>query len=77
MNTDPYHTHTMAYAECTCTSHFIELDREHKRCNNKVRLAKMDQLSLENKLKSVQDQLNKANQKLAEVVKEHTENYQG
>ena len=73
---DPYHTQTMAYAACTSTTQFIELDRVHKRCNNKVRLAKMEQLALEHKLKHVQAKLNQANSKLAEIVKEHTETYQ-
>lgn len=75
-NMDPYHAQTMAYAACTSTAEFIELDREHKRCNNKVRLAKMEQLAMEDKLKHAQAELDQANDKLAEIVKEHTETYQ-
>ena len=73
---DPYHAQTMAYAACTNSTRFIELDREHKRCNNKVRMAKMEQLELERELAHVQAKLNQANSKLVEIVKEHTENYQ-
>ena len=65
----------MAYAACTSISQVTELDKTKQRSYNKIRLAKIEQLELENKLKDIQTKLQQANQKMAETVHEFEEQY--
>ena len=66
----------MAYAECTCYARFAELDKARGedgillRADNRVRLAKMEQLDIEMDIKALKIKLDQANRKLAKAIQE-------
>jgi hypothetical protein len=67
-------SHTLAYAACTSFAELHELDRAKdsygimKRANNKVRLAKIEQLQIAQELESIQHELNIATKKLNDLL---------
>ena len=62
--------HTLAYAACTSFAELHALDRvkESKLANNKVRLAKMEQLQIAQELEAIQKELACATKKLNDLL---------
>lgn len=61
--------HTLAYAACTSFAELHALDRvKGVRANNKVRLAKMEQLQIAQELEAIQKELACATQKLNDLL---------
>ena len=70
---DTHHELTMAYAACTSWEEFKKLDKLNKGSDSKVRLAKMEQLEINDAMIHIQNELNKANQEVTKAVQKYIE----
>lgn len=63
---------TLAYAACTSFAELHDLDRakDSKHANNKVRLAKMEQLQIAQEFEVVQKELALATKKLNDLIQD-------
>jgi len=70
---DTHHELTMAYAACTSWEEFKKLDKLNKGSDSKVRLAKMEQLEINDAMIHIQNELNKANQEVTKAIQKYIE----
>ena len=70
---DTHHELTMAYAACTSWEEFDKLDKLKKGSDSKVRLAKMEQLQINDAMIHIQNELNKANQEVTKAIQKYIE----